>query len=243
LTDPTLGVLVVTAAVTGCLHTAVGPDHFLPFIALSRAGNWSLRKTMLVTSACGVGHVGSSVLLGLAGLGLGAALAGVVDIEEFRGSVAGWLLLGFGLAYLVWGVRQAWRLRPHAHVHAHADGTVHYHTHSHDAEHAHVHAAAEGGRATSAAIVTPWIVFLIFVFGPCEPLIPLLIYPAAKISVAGSMLVATVFGVATLATMMVMVAVGYLGLVRLTSGTIDRFGHAACGGAIALCGAAMVYGL
>jgi sulfite exporter TauE/SafE len=230
--------LVVTAASIGMIHTATGPDHYLPFIALSKAGKWSLRKTMLVTAACGVGHVGSSVVLGLIGVAIGAALAGLVNIEALRGGVAGWLLLGFGLAYMVWGIRRAWRNRPHAHVHTHADGTVHYHTHTHDTQHAHVHANAK-----QSGVVTPWLVFLIFVFGPCEPLIPLLMYPAAEASVGGSMIVAVVFGVATLATMMGMVAVGYLGLAPFSNGTIDRYGHAACGGAIALCGAAVVFGL
>ena len=241
--EQTLNALLATAAFIGFFHTLTGPDHFLPFIALSRAGGWSLKKTMLITSACGVGHVAGSVLLGLLGLAVGAAVAGLVGIEKFRGSVAGWLLVGFGLAYLAWGLRRAWRSRPHAHVHAHADGTVHYHTHTHDSQHAHVHAPAGGDARSSAAIVTPWIVFLIFVFGPCEPLIPLLMYPAAEASFAGSVLVAGVFGVATLSTMLVMVAVGYLGLVPFAGRAIDRYGHAACGGAIALCGAAVVFGL
>ncbi len=236
--DTTIDTLIVTAATVGLIHTAMGPDHFLPFIALSRAGNWSLRKTMLVTTACGIGHVASSVVLGLAGLAIGVAVAGLVNVEAFRGNVAGWLLFGFGLAYMLWGVRRAWRLRPHAHVHTHADGTVHYHTHTHDAEHAHVHASED-----SSAIVTPWLVFLIFIFGPCEPLIPLLMYPAAKVSLAGSVAVAVVFGLTTLATMLVMVAIGYLGLARFPRGALERYAHAACGGAIAMCGAAVVYGL
>jgi nickel/cobalt exporter len=238
LPDTTLEALIATAAFLGLFHTATGPDHFLPFIALSHAGNWSLRKTMLVTAACGIGHVAGSVVLGLVGLAVGAAVAGLVDVEAFRGNVAGWLLLGFGLAYMVWGVRRAGRNRPHAHVHTHADGTVHYHTHKHDSQHAHVHASKE-----KSAIVTPWIVFLIFVFGPCEPLIPLLMYPAAKASLAGSVLVAVVFGLTTLATMLVMVAIGYLGLARFAGGALERYAHAACGGAIALCGAVVVYGL
>lgn len=237
MADKTLDVLVLTAAFVGFFHTLTGPDHFLPFIALSRAGNWSLRKTMLVTTACGIGHVASSVLLGLAGLALGTAVARLVDIEEFRGSVAGWMLFGVGLAYMVWGLRRAWRNRPHAHLHVHADGLVHSHEHSHDAEHAHVHPAA------GSAAAAPWIMFLIFVFGPCEPLIPLLMYPAAEANLAGSVLVAGVFGVATLATMLSMVAIGYLGLARMAHGILERYAHAACGGAIAACGAAVVFGL
>ncbi len=134
--EPTLLFLVGTAATIGLFHTVTGPDHFLPFIAMSRAGNWSLRTTVLVTAACGVGHVASSVVLGLAGLALGSAVLGLTRIEEFRGDVAGWLLLGFGLAYMVWGLRRAGGNRPHAHVHAHADGSIHYHAHTHDAAHA-----------------------------------------------------------------------------------------------------------
>ena len=108
--------LLFTAAAVGFLHTVMGPDHFLPFIAMSRAGGWSLRKTAVVTTACGIGHVLSSVVLGLLGLALGVAVARLVAIEEFRGDVAGWLLLGFGLAYMVWGLHRAAQLaaRPRA---------------------------------------------------------------------------------------------------------------------------------
>jgi ABC-type nickel/cobalt efflux system permease component RcnA len=188
---------------------------------------------MAVTLVCGIGHVAGSIALGLAGLVLGSAVAGLVTIEEFRGDMAGWLLLSFGLVYLVWGLRRAWRHRPHTHVHVHADGTVHNHPHTHDHDHAHVH--AESAKTSS---LTPWILFLIFVFGPCEPLIPLLMYPAAENSMAGSVVVATALG-----TMLSIVALGYLGLAHWASGTLARYTHAGCGGAIALCGAAVCFGL
>jgi hypothetical protein len=84
---------------------------------------------------------------------------------------------------------------------------------------------------------------LIFVFGPCEPLIPLMMVPAARASLSGSLIVAGVFAVATLATMLVMVTIGYLGLARLTGPAMQRYSHAACGGAIAACGAAVCLGL
>ena len=247
MTDKTLEALVLTAAFIGFIHTLTGPDHFLPFIALSRAGGWTLRKTLLITAACGIGHVASSVLLGLAGLALGTAVARLVDIEDFRGGLAGWLLFGIGLAYMMWGLRRAWLNRPHAHLHAHADGSLHFHEHSHDAQHAHVHSAqGEPATAGARASMAPWIMFLIFVFGPCEPLIPLLMYPAAESNLIGCVLVAGVFGVATLATMITMVAIGYLGLLgiaRFTGGGMERYAHATCGGAIAMCGAAVVFGL
>lgn len=238
MSETTLEALLLTAAFIGFVHTLTGPDHFLPFIAMSRAGSWSFGKTLLITAGCGVAHVLGSVVLGLLGLAVGTAVARLVDIEALRGNVAGWLLLGFGLAYMTWGLRQAWLRRPHAHMHTHADGSVHFHTHAHDAEHAHVHAASEG-----TPRMTPWILFLIFVFGPCEPLIPLLMYPAAEASLVGSVLVATVFGLVTLATMLATVSIGYWGLASIASATMERYSHAACGGAIAACGAAVCLGL
>jgi sulfite exporter TauE/SafE len=234
----TLDALVGTAAFVGFFHTVTGPDHFVPFIAMSRAGKWSLPRTAAVTVACGIGHVAGSVLLGLAGLAIGTAVAGLEAFEGLRGDVAGWLLLSFGLAYLVWGLRRAWRNAPHKHVHVHADGTLHVDSHTHGEA-----SATTDAESTAANAWTPWILFLVFVFGPCEPLIPLLMYPAAEESMAGAMLVAGVFCATTLGTMLSIVVLGYLGFSTWTAGSFERYAHAGCGAAIALCGAAVCYGL
>ena len=121
-----------------------------------------------------------------------------------RGDVAAWMLVGFGLAYMAWGLRRAWRNRPHAHWHAHEDG-LHIHPHNHQREHAHVHDQA-------GASITPWVIFIIFVLGPCEPLIPLLMYPAATHSAATVIAVTVVFGVVTVATMLTAVVLATAGL-------------------------------
>jgi hypothetical protein len=68
-----LTTLAVAAATIGLPHALLGPDHYLPFIAMSRARRWSLLKTSLGTLLCGLGHVGSSVALGLVGIALGLA--------------------------------------------------------------------------------------------------------------------------------------------------------------------------
>lgn len=234
--DTTLAFLVGLAATTGFLHTLMGPDHYLPFVAMSRVGRWSARKTLIVTLACGVGHVGSSVLLGLAGVALGLAVGGLEALEGYRGDIAGWLLLGFGIAYTVWGIRRAIINKPHKHAHAHADGAEHSHKHTHADEHAHVHKDGE-----KSSKMTPWVLFTIFIFGPCEPLIPQLMYPAAKGSWFGVLAVAAVFGVATIGTMTLAVTAGYYGLGRLPS--IERYAHAAAGFAITACGLAIKLGL
>jgi hypothetical protein len=91
--------------------------------------------------------------------------------------------------------------------------------------------------------MTPWILFAIFVFGPCEPLIPVLMYPAATLSISGVVAVAVVFGLATIATMLAVVLAGYGGLSSISLPWLDRFSHVLAGGAISLCGLAIKFGL
>lgn len=262
----TIGALCAAAATFGFAHTLAGPDHYLPFIAMSRAAGWNLRKTLVITLLCGVGHVLSSVLIGVAGIAVGAALERLRWIEDFRGGMAGWLLLGFGLAYAVWGIRRAIRNRPHTHLHAHADGTIHTHGHTHHADHAHAHMAqtapaaprnpadetklesAVAAVAQRPASLTPWILFTIFVFGPCEPLIPLLMFPALAHNAAGVALVTAVFALTTIATMTAVVTAASIGLTRLTQphhllARLDRYAHTVAGLTVAACGAAMTLGL
>lgn len=238
--DPGAGstALLATAATIGVVHTLLGPDHYVPFVALARSREWSLGKALGVTAICGVGHVVGSIALGALGVAFGWALSGLVTLEALRGSVAGWLLLGVGVAYTAWGVRQALRGgHRHEHVHAHADGTLHRHEHDHRKEHGHPHFGAVG------RVLGPWSIFVIFVLGPCEPLIPLLLYPAAHGGWATVAAVAFVFAAATIATMVAVVAVGALGLSKLPAAGFERWSHALAGAALALCGVAVTLGL
>lgn len=241
--DSTL--LMATATAAGVLHTLLGPDHYVPFVAMAKAGGWSLRKTLAVTALCGLGHVAGSVVIGAVGLALGTALFQLETLDALRGDVAAWLLIGFGTAYAVWAVVQAARDAPHTHTHAHADGTVHSHCHQHDAAHCHVHDARARSelRQTISGRATPWALFLIFVFGPCEVLIPLLMYPAAQAHAGVVAAVVAAFVVATVGTMLLAVAVLSAGvhLVRLPD--MHRYGHAAAGLSVAACGAAIRFGL
>ena len=223
-------VLTITAVSIGFFHTLFGPDHYLPFIVMAKARNWSLGKTSWITLLCGLGHILSSVSLGFLGIALGIAVNTLVAVESFRGEIAAWLLIAFGLAYTVWGIRKAVRNRPHTHWHAHHDGEAHRHTHHHHDEHVHVHDTA---RVKS---LTPWILFTIFVFGPCEPLIPVLMYPAATSSTASIVWIAFVFGSTTIATMMTIVLVSSFGIRLLPLQKLERYTHAIAGATIFLCG-------
>jgi len=220
---PDLVVLTLDAMAVAFIHTVIGPDHYVPFIVMAKARNWSFARTTFITLACGIGHVGSSIVLGMVGYGLGTSLRHLEWIESFRGEVAAWALIIFGLLYAAWGL---WRLNRKT-----GDGHTHEHLirlHSHD----HIHDPKTGAQIS----LTPWILFAIFLFGPCEPLIPLFIYPAATSGWAGAWLVAGAFSVVTIGAMLALVLAGRYGLAWLPTQKLTRYTHVLAGGTIALTG-------
>lgn len=225
--------LAGTAASIGFFHTVLGPDHYLPFIFMSKARKWSLFKTSWITILCGIGHVGSSVLLGVVGYYLGIALFKLEWFEGLRGDLAAYAFVIFGLAYFVWGLRRAILNKPHQHKHFHEDGTQHEHDHTHTNSHDHVHRAN----------ITPWILFTIFVLGPCEPLIPILMYPAAESSTSGMFFIATIFSIVTISTMLTIVLITTFGFSFVKLGKLERYTHALAGAIVFLSGVAILFGL
>ncbi len=228
-------VIAGTAATLGLVHTVLGPDHYLPFIVIGRARQWHLPKTLLVSFFCGLGHVMSSVVLGFVGIALGLAVTRLEGVESIRGGIAAWLLIGFGFAYFIWGMHRAIKNRPHSHLHLHAEGIEHEHSHTHEAKHAHVHTKKK------EASLTPWILFTIFVFGPCEPLIPLVMFPAVQHNIPGVILVASVFGGVTILTMLTIIAVSSWGVRFLRLGRLERYVHGIAGAMILISGVSVQF--
>ena len=199
-----MSVLVMSAGTLGVIHTLLGPDHYLPFIVLSKARNWTRTRTMWITFISGVGHVGGSVILGLIGIAMGISLSKLEAIEANRGSVVGWMLIAFGLIYSAYGIVKYFRRGTHVHFPAFLRPKSIRHKDLHLGD-------KDLKKDNDAGRLTPWILFLIFVFGPCEVLIPMLVYPAAEQSGLGVFLVALVFGIATIGTMLLVVWLGYQG--------------------------------
>ncbi len=232
--NDSIALLSVTAISIGFLHTILGPDHYLPFIVLSEAKKWTLKKTMSITFLCGIGHVLSSVVLGLIGIAVGISLNRLINIESFRGSIAAWLFIAFGLVYMVISIRNLIKNKKHSHTHYHLGRERHEHEHDHHKEHSHVH-------DTDIVRTTPWILFLIFVFGPCEPLIPILMYPAARNNLSGALVVSVLFSIVTIATMMSVVLAFKLGLNKLNLKPLEKYVHLIAGSMIFLSGVAIQF--
>ena len=239
-----LSVLVGAAVGIGFIHTLIGVDHTLPFVVLGRARGWSLRKTLWITGLCGGGHVASSILLGAIGIGLAISATGLdtqlgsswmsgrigtfETIESRRGDLASWALILFGIAYAGWSLARWRRLQRDAHEHG--DGLVHSH---HLASGNHKH--SDG----SVASLTAWSLFVIFVLGPCEPLIPVLMVPAFEAGLWAVLPVTAAFAATTIGTMLAVVAAAHYGLRLRRFPGLQAHAHTLSGLAIASSGLAI----
>jgi sulfite exporter TauE/SafE len=226
-----LSLLILTAITISCIHTLSGPDHYLPFVALSRSRGWSKPRTIVWTVVCGIGHVSSSVLLGLIGIAVGFSLSKLSWFEGIRGGFAAWALLIFGLLYTIWGIWQIKLNRSHKHFDIYDDGSIYVF------EHQHNEAVAPKNRYP----VTPWVMFFIFAMGPSEPMIPLLSYPAAQHSLFGITSLILVYIFFSVSTMVLMVILGLYGISFFKTGKVERYVHALGGLTILICGIGMVF--
>src|SRR5690242_13210409 len=107
ITSPTMSeqlfVPLAIAAVTVASLHSLAPDHWMPIAALARAQGWSTARTTRLTLACGLGHVTTSVALGLLAVFFGIELFSTFGAR--LESLAGILLIVFGIGYGLWGLR------------------------------------------------------------------------------------------------------------------------------------------
>jgi nickel/cobalt exporter len=209
--------LVAAAVSIGSIHT-LAPDHWVPFAALARAQRWSARRTALITAACGLGHVTGSVALGLLSVFLGVEL--LQHFGQRLESASGLLLIGFGVAYGVWGLRRSARV--HRHLHRHADG----HSNSH-------------GLGHHPSSLSPWALFLLFSADPCVAVIPL-IFASVPLGWPTTLSVIGAYEVATIGTMVALVLPTRAAATVAGGVWMDRHGDALAGAVVALVGMAVL---
>jgi hypothetical protein len=128
--------LVASVIAVGILHTIV-PDHWAPIAVLARQRGWTRAETARAAAQAGLGHVGTTLLFGIAVWVAGAAAAkwfGVV-VDE----LASLALIGFGL-WIAFGAWHEMRQADRHHAEDHAGGEGYHHDHGH--QH---HGDVEGG--------------------------------------------------------------------------------------------------
>jgi len=193
--------LIAISAVSLAFLHALAPDHWLPFVALAKGSQWRMRHLAFVTTLAGIGHVASSLLLGLLGLWAGWAVHRLEGVETWRGGGAIWLLIGFGIAYALWGLKHAQHPHPHVSV---QDAVKAY------------------------ATKRVWMLMAILLFGPCEPLIPLM-FLAYHEGVAAVVLVSLLFSVVTVGMVVGQSCLAYAGVRLLRAEWMTRYAHALAG--------------
>jgi len=200
----TITILLFSACTIALVHT-LAPDHWIPFVSLGRARGWSTAKVLGITAIAGVAHIGSSVAIGAVGMAFGFSLTGLEGIESGRGEIAGLLLIGFGLAYAVWGLKNM---------------------------RAHRHKTIDPSKSTAI-----WGLIIIFILGPCEPLIPLM-FVAATHSWGVVVIVTAVFALITIVMMLAQTWIVYIGIdiLGVTKKLNHHHGHILAGLVIAVTG-------
>ena len=200
--------LAIAAATVGALHT-LAPDHWVPVAAVGRARGWSSARTARVALFCGFGHVTVSAALGLVALVSGTAV--VASLGARTGAISGLLLIGFGVAYALWGARHWIARRLHGHDHAHFD---------------HVHEPARAG---------VWTLFAIYCADPCVAVVPI-IFAAAPLSRTTTVMIVLVYELATIATMTALTLAARAGAGLVRGRWVERYGDSAAGGLIVVTG-------
>ena len=135
---------------------------------------------------------------------------------------------------MIISIRNLIKKKKHTHPHFHIGGEKHDHEHNHQDAHTHIH-------QEEVVNTTPWILFLIFVFGPCEPLIPILMYPASENNISGAIIVSVLFSVVTIATMMSVVMAFKLGMNKINLKPIEKYSHLIAGSMIFFSGLAIQF--
>jgi len=114
--------LVGAVAAVGVLHTIV-PDHWVPIALIARQRGWSKAETAKVSFKAGVGHVLSTLAIGLVvwigGVAFATRFGNVIDM------VASAALVAFGGWIAVSALREMRSSDGHGHSHGHGHGFPH----------------------------------------------------------------------------------------------------------------------
>ena len=201
-----LWVLLVSTVTIAFLH-ALAPDHWMPFAAIGKAQKWSKLKLLGITFISGVGHVGISIIFSVIGILLGFSLSRLKSIEGHRGEIALWLLIGFGIAYMLWGIKKAREDR----------------------------SKIVDEEKLKTKTVAVWTMFAIIILGPCEPLVPL-VFLGYNYGYSGVIAVSAIFSIVTIVMMLAQSLLAFMGIQFIKNDIAERYSHAFAGLVIALTG-------
>ncbi|MFC1669287.1 hypothetical protein ACFL20_02775 [Spirochaetota bacterium] len=251
--------LMTATFILAVTHT-VNPDHWFPFVMVGRANKWRISWVLGLALIAGIGHVGTSVIIGLTAVF--AEKGASKDVAIFLENATPFLLMVFGFAYALYAYYKH-RVGKHGHSHGisfvnkwlgidphaydlpdHEDHENHNHD---DQKHGHHHHKSDHGHNNMGEKLknkkAGWGLVAIIGLTPCIALLPLTM-AAVKYGNLAIILVNVSFAVATLATILLLTWFGSLGLSWLKFEFFDEYGDIITGIIIGLIGASVkVFGL
>ncbi len=242
--------LVFTVAAVGVLHTIV-PDHWGPIVVVARERGWSVVQTARAAAIAGVGHVTTTLILGVI-VWYAGSLAAAQYAREVT-LVSAISLIAFGL----WSAYSGWREAlghghdhhhdhghahfEHGHLHRHADGTEHVHWHEHhdhdwhasgDVAVLHEHGHAATGRTA---------LLLILGSSPMVEGIPAFL-AASTYHPQLLAVMAVAFAASTILTYVALSVTGLRGVQQRGFGKLEKYGEMLSGIVVALAGVYQLLG-
>ncbi len=206
---------MIGAALVGILHMSA-PDHWLTLCVLARNKKWAPRKLFGISFMTAIGHVGLSIVMGLAVVIVGLVFSHL--ISYYLDTAIGIAMVGGGL---VVGIMPLVRKNPHHHEHNHDD--EHEHNHEHDPGHAH-----EEKKYGKFASKIGYFAVLGAALSPDPSIIPIYLsaisagfYFAIELSV--------IFAAASILTLLLLVQLGTMGLVKTLAKIPEKYNDSMVG--------------
>lgn len=215
-----LPTIAATGFTVAFLHAAI-PTHWLPFVLVGQARNWSRTKTMTVTLCAGLGHVLLTSLLGLVVAWMGFVL------DERLAGVFPWIASGILMVIAAYYFWRQWRglgichhslpgghHQPSEHC-GHEDEVEHSHWH-HELEESPLVSDKKGDWAAASGL------FVMLTFSPCEGFLPVYL-SGVQFGWHGFIVLSVILAVAALAAMSLLTWLALIGFDRFKIKAFERY--------------------
>lgn len=186
-----LSQIIIGAFLLSIVHASI-PNHWIPLIALSKAGKWNEKSTLGITAIAGFAHTLSTIIIGIIVGFFGYKLSG--SYSFIVGVIAPSILILLGIIYLILSIR----------------GNKHHH---HD-----IHIDDVKKKTTAAIIFTLTISMF---FSPCLE-IEAYFFVASKLGWEGIIAVSVIYTFITIAGMLLLVWLGMKGVRKIKSHFLEH---------------------
>ena len=191
-------ILYLIAVIFGVIHIVLRSDYYKPFVTIAKLKSWSPNKTLKVVLLSSIGHVLGTVVISAVGLVPAIMVARLSYFSRMKETILVWFVILFGVFFIVYGIRQAYRSRPHKHLQLNADGTYHTHTHIHKKDSAIVEKLTKNKKPSI------WSIVVTYTLSPFEALVVIQVWPLMKSHYMMIIVVTFIFSAAIIITMLIM---------------------------------------